>query len=108
MVSKKSVKFLSYLKYSSNSGDYDMIEADIVLGKLFNNGPVMPIMAHPPLTSSDLSLDSFLLQIKLFNLNNPIKMKGIKLDFKSIDVFEGALDTLKTAIPEVDRYFSIA
>uniref|UniRef100_A0A1A9V6V1 Menorin-like domain-containing protein n=1 Tax=Glossina austeni TaxID=7395 RepID=A0A1A9V6V1_GLOAU len=83
------------------NGDYDMIEADIVLGKVFNNSPVMPIMAHPPLTSSDLSLDSFLLQIKLFNLNNPIKMKGVKLDFKSIDVFEGALDTLKLVIPEM-------
>ncbi|KAL9928474.1 protein FAM151B isoform 1-T2 [Glossina fuscipes fuscipes] len=83
------------------NGDYDMIEADIVLGKLFNNGPVVPIMAHPPLTSSDLSLDSFLLQVKLFNLNSPIKMKGIKLDFKSIEVFEGALDTLKFAIPEM-------
>uniref|UniRef100_A0A1A9WDN6 Menorin-like domain-containing protein n=1 Tax=Glossina brevipalpis TaxID=37001 RepID=A0A1A9WDN6_9MUSC len=89
------------LLYEALNSDFDMIEADIVLGKLFNKGPDIPIMAHPPLTSSDLSLDSFLFQIKLFNKNYPKKTKGIKLDFKSIEVFEGALDILKVAIPEM-------
>lgn len=58
-------------------------------------------MAHPPETTSDLSLDSFLLQINDYNNNHPNKEKGVKLDFKSIEVFEGAMETLKKKIPEV-------
>uniref|UniRef100_A0A1A9WRH6 Menorin-like domain-containing protein n=1 Tax=Glossina brevipalpis TaxID=37001 RepID=A0A1A9WRH6_9MUSC len=85
------------------SHDIDMIEADIVLGKLLNNGSVLPIVAHPPLTSSDLSLDSLLLQVKLFNLHNPDKIKGIKLDFKSIEAFETALGSLRCTIPKMNH-----
>ncbi|XP_019895288.2 protein FAM151B isoform X2 [Musca domestica] len=81
--------------------DIDMIEADIVMGKINNTGPDMPVMAHPPANSSDISLDSFLQQIKIYNDENAEKMKGVKLDFKSIEVFEGALKTLEAKIPEM-------
>ncbi|KAM7354699.1 protein FAM151B isoform 3-T7 [Cochliomyia hominivorax] len=80
----------------------DFIEADIVLGKLNNTGADLPIMAHPPAKTSDLSLDSFLLQIKQYNDKHSKEMKkGIKLDFKSIEVFEGSLKTLQEKIPEM-------
>ena len=83
------------------SGNIDYIEADIVLGKLNNSGPDIPIMAHPPETTSDLCLDSFLLQINDYNSKYPDEKKGVKLDFKSIEVFEGAMETLKEKIPHV-------
>lgn len=86
-------------------GDIDMIEADIVLGKINNTGPDMPVMAHPPANSSDISLDSFLQQIEAYNKQHAQDMKGVKLDFKSIEVFEGALDTLQLKIPQVCRTF---
>ncbi|XP_073827383.1 protein FAM151B isoform X2 [Musca autumnalis] len=83
------------------NSDIDMIEADIVMGKINDTGPDMPVMAHPPANSSDISLDSFLEQIKLYNDEHKEKMKGVKLDFKSIEVFEGALKTLEAKIPEM-------
>lgn len=58
-----------------------MLEADIVLGKC-NNQSDIPIMAHPPASESDLSLDDFLFQV----INKTVN-KGIKLDFKSDDAF---------------------
>lgn len=39
-----------------------MIEADVSMGRLSSNpfeGPLIPVMAHPPLTISDLSLIDF-------------------------------------------------
>lgn len=72
------------------------------MGKLNNTGIDLPVMAHPPSKTSDLSLDSFLQQIKQYNDQHSLQdMKGVKLDFKSIEVFEGALQTLKEKIPEV-------
>lgn len=54
-------------------------------------------MAHPPVNTSDLSLDEFLTQIQEFNKAKELQnKKGVKLDFKSIDVFERSLDLLKT------------
>lgn len=63
-----------------------MLEADIVLGHLTgHDGPPIPIMAHPPATTSDLSLAEFLSTVAQYNnVNN--KQKGVKLDFKSIEV----------------------
>ncbi|XP_065358605.1 protein FAM151B [Calliphora vicina] len=86
---------------SALNSDIDFIEADIVMGTINNTGVDLPIMAHPPANTSDLSLDSFLLQIKNYNDNHTEKMKGVKLDFKSTEVFEGALSTLKEKIPEM-------
>lgn len=68
-------------------GEVAMLEADIVLGHLTgHDGPPIPIMAHPPATTSDLSLAEFLSTVAQYNnVNN--KQKGVKLDFKSIEVF---------------------
>lgn len=79
-----------------------MIEADIVLGKINGIGTDLPVMAHPPADTSDISLESFLRQIMSFNAEPAIeKMKGVKLDFKSIEVFEGSLDILSDLVPLV-------
>lgn len=61
-----------------------MLEADVIVGKLnTNNLTDIPIMAHPPATESDLSLENFL------DLNiHSNSTKGIKLDFKSNRAFE--------------------
>ncbi|GBO98683.1 Protein FAM151B [Eumeta japonica] len=83
--------------------EVDMIEADIVLGHLIgNDGPPIPIMAHPPATSSDLSLADFLYTIADHNAgaDNP---KGVKLDFKSIEAFEASQDQIAPfSKPEVN------
>lgn len=74
-----------------------MIEADIVFGHL-EGDPLkeqLPVMAHPPLNSSDISLESFLTQVLEFNNANPKeKQKGVKLDFKSTDVYQQSLPML--------------
>ncbi|XP_044733011.1 protein FAM151B isoform X2 [Chrysoperla carnea] len=78
-----------------SSNDVDMLEADVVLGVLIDN-PIskpFPIMGHPPNFISDLSLEKFLLTVFEFNQNQNVT-KGIKLDFKSIDVFEQSLEII--------------
>ncbi|KOB76696.1 Uncharacterized protein OBRU01_05300, partial [Operophtera brumata] len=66
-----------------------MLEADIVLGHVIGkeSGPPIPIMAHPPATTSDLALSDFLSTVAQYNNVNP-KQKGVKLDFKGIEAFE--------------------
>ncbi|XP_053683982.1 protein FAM151B isoform X2 [Sabethes cyaneus] len=80
-------------------GDIDFIEADIGLGYLDcdnENRNLIPIMAHPPATKSDLSLRSFLEQVHNFNsLADVNKVKGIKLDFKSIEAFEQSVQIIQ-------------
>ncbi|KAH8266633.1 hypothetical protein KR018_004793, partial [Drosophila ironensis] len=83
------------------SGDVNFIEADISLGKLNGEGEDVPVMAHPPANISDLTLAEFLNQIMEFNREHEGQEKGIKLDFKSIEVFEGSLDILDANIPNV-------
>ncbi|KAF9813243.1 hypothetical protein SFRURICE_019724 [Spodoptera frugiperda] len=68
-----------------------MLEADIVIGTVVGKeGPAIPIMAHPPATTSDLSLAEFLETVSQHNLkeSNPTSKKGVKLDFKSIEAYE--------------------
>ncbi|KAH8352286.1 hypothetical protein KR084_003166, partial [Drosophila pseudotakahashii] len=83
------------------TANIDFIEADIVLGKLNGEGEDMPVMAHPPAIISDLTLSEFLYQIMEFNRNHEGLEKGVKLDFKSIEVFEGSLDILDKNIPSM-------
>uniref|UniRef100_T1JIN1 Menorin-like domain-containing protein n=1 Tax=Strigamia maritima TaxID=126957 RepID=T1JIN1_STRMM len=70
-----------------------MLETDIssghVIGETTTN-PI-PIMAHPPATTSDISLQKWLLTVIEAN-----KSKGIKLDFKNISVVEESLILLKS------------
>jgi len=74
-----------------------MIEADIVYGYLFDDPSrqLRPIMGHPPATESDISLEEFLIQIYDFNNETSEEnRKGVKLDFKSTDVYESSLPML--------------
>lgn len=69
------------------------------MGTLINDptNTRQPIMAHPPAIVSDISLDKFLGQILDFNNEKEIQnKKGVKLDFKSIEAFEGSLTMLKS------------
>ena len=66
-----------------------MIEADVLFGHVTGgevHAGVRPIMAHPPAKHSDLTLERFLDRILQSDL-----AKGIKLDFKEMDVVEPAL-----------------
>ena len=64
-----------------------MIEADVSLGP-----ENVPIMAHPPANTSDLSLVQFL-EYVLASTESGAK-KGIKLDFKFLGVVEPSLQIL--------------
>ncbi|XP_076628711.1 protein FAM151B isoform X2 [Colletes latitarsis] len=63
-----------------------MLEADVSLG----NDTNVPIMAHPPATESDLTLQNFLQTVIDSNTT-----KGIKLDFKSIEAFNASKPLLE-------------
>ncbi|XP_012524870.2 protein FAM151B isoform X2 [Monomorium pharaonis] len=78
------------------SDDVMMLEADVVMGKLNNSTDIIPIMAHPPTTESDLSLEDFL------NISNN-GSKGIKLDFKSNEAFENSKPILIKLRPTLKR-----
>jgi len=69
------------------AGDDLMIEADVTLAET-SRYPV-PIMAHPPNNTSDLTLEDFLVEVVRSNC-----AKGIKLDFKSTRVVEPAFRVL--------------
>jgi hypothetical protein len=78
----------TFLLMISVAGDVSMLEADVVLGQIQGKeGPPIPVMAHPPDSSSDLSLSEFLSTVAHHNNVNS-KQKGVKLDFKTIEAFE--------------------
>lgn len=74
-----------------------MLEADVIYGKINGSGESIPIMGHPPAIQSDLSLEDFLTTTYNFNKdeNNRDVRKGVKLDFKSTEVFTKSIDLIK-------------
>lgn len=60
-----------------------------------NSNKDIPIMAHPPEVTSDLSLEEFLNTVADYNTKNANTTKGIKLDFKSIEAVEKSIGLLK-------------
>lgn len=83
-----------------------MFEADVLLGTLINgtSNETIPIMGHPPANTSDLSLEQFLSTVQLYNTHNVNHTRGIKLDFKSIEVFENSLPIIE---PLYDKVYAI-
>lgn len=70
-----------------------MLEADVSMS--CNSRYPVPIMAHPPAMTSDLTLDEWLLEVLRHN------GKGIKLDFKSTEVVEPACRVLARVFEQV-------
>ena len=86
------------LSEALKNDDIMMLEADVVLGKLntsTENDTKIPIMAHPPATESDLSLEDFLKNV----MSN--RTKGIKLDFKSIEAFDASKPKLENVRSDI-------
>ena len=68
-----------------------MLEADVLLqGQGTPNQTDIPIMAHPPDITSDITLESWINQVLAHS-----SPKGIKLDFKGTAVLEPAMQVLK-------------
>ena len=84
-----SIDCLRALLEKALNDDTMMIEADVSLGD--NNEP---IMAHPPANTSDLTLEDFI-KIVVNATENGAK-KGIKLDFKFIEVVPPSLKMLES------------
>lgn len=83
------------LAKSLNDSGIMMLEADVVLGTTPESPNQVPVMGHPPMNTSDLSLQEFLRSVVTHNTDNNATRKGVKLDFKSIGVYEKAIDSLK-------------
>ena len=75
-----------------------MIEADIQLGTVINDesGKRVPIMAHPPAKTSDLTFEEF-----IDTIIRSGKRKGVKIDFKDLEAVEDCLKHLKSRAAEV-------
>lgn len=62
---------------------------------MINDTLKQPIMAHPPNETSDITLEEFMRQIRGHNDQlTKDERKGVKLDFKSSDVFNSSLEIL--------------
>ncbi|ELT90991.1 hypothetical protein CAPTEDRAFT_222574 [Capitella teleta] len=73
------------------NSDLMMLEADVLLrGQGTPNQTDIPVMAHPPATDSDITLEEWVERVLSHHSN-----KGIKLDFKGTDVLEPALRILQ-------------
>lgn len=85
------------------TADINFIEADIVYGTLDDDPEQIkqPVMGHPPIDHSDISLESFLNQISAYNSHTTSK-KGVKLDFKSIQVFDASMKLLTSIWDKLD------
>lgn len=72
--------------------DINFLEADVSLGNVIGPNPEIsvPIMAHPPNKESDISLQNWIERVI-----NAETGKGVKLDFKSIEIVEPSLKILK-------------
>jgi len=81
---------------NSLEGKDMMIEADVSSGTIKGDDNVIPIMAHPPSKTSDLSLEQFLDCILDYHIP-----KGIKLDFKNIEVVESALKIIQLKMNKI-------
>eukprot|EP00124_Ichthyophonus_hoferi_P005171 Ihof_evm1s690 gene=Ihof_evmTU1s690 len=77
-------KLEAALKSSTN-----FLEADVLM-----HSTKGPIMAHPPATDSDLTLNDFLNEVMSYNRNMSSLKKAIKLDIKTQDALELLLDML--------------
>ena len=72
-------------------GDIMMLEADVLLqGQGTPNQTDIPIMAHPPDITSDITLEEWINEVLAHS-----SQKGIKLDFKGTAVLEPAMKVLE-------------
>ncbi|XP_031459249.1 protein FAM151B [Phasianus colchicus] len=72
-----------------------MVEADVLL-RGGRGGDGDPVMAHPPETDSDITLQEWLQEMVGTD-------KGIKLDFKSLDAVRPSLELLQLVKPCLER-----
>lgn len=78
------------LKESLSNDAIMMLEADVSL----IGDDITPMMAHSSTDKSDLSLEEFI-QKTISNNNNNKNKKGIKLDFKTFEVFNASVQILQ-------------
>ncbi|XP_022646913.1 protein FAM151B-like isoform X1 [Varroa jacobsoni] len=86
------VKLINALK----SDVVDFIEGDVLLGNLagHSSDARVPIMAHPPDTTSDILFSEWIRLVKESRTS-----KGIKVDFKDFDAVESCLSDIAITIP---------
>lgn len=75
------------------TGPTHMLEADIIMR---GRDPREPIMAHPPETDSDITLNDWLEAVKTHD-------KGLKLDFKSLDAVSPSVVLLGQVLGDFSR-----
>jgi len=95
------------LKIALLDNEVTAIEADIVLGLIEDektkdvSSIIEPIMAHPPVSVSDLSFTGFINRCMKYSKDcTRQQQKHLKLDFKDVESIDPALDILKKSITE--------
>ncbi|RXG59566.1 hypothetical protein Avbf_13313 [Armadillidium vulgare] len=90
-----AINSMSLLEEAISDELYMMLEADVSKGRLKNEttSKEIPIMAHPPETMSDLSLQMFIDEV--IKANEEGKKIGVKLDFKNLDIVLQSLEILR-------------
>ena len=82
-----------------------MIEANVALGDLIDGSQQnVTIVALPPVSTSDLTLNEFLSRIIEHNVNktDPKTKVGFKLEFKSTDALEEGIRVLQQSYAQVE------
>ncbi|XP_032778711.2 protein FAM151B [Daphnia magna] len=82
---------------NSIRGNAMIIEGDVSMGSIDSrDGMDLPIMAHPPLKTSDLSLTEF-----VDTVLHSKTSKGMKFDFKQLEVVEPSFKIIKSRANEM-------
>ncbi|XP_015906196.1 uncharacterized protein [Parasteatoda tepidariorum] len=81
------------------AGAIDFLEADVSMGYIDEKdvGLPVPVMAHPPDTLSDITLEEWIDTVITKDAG-----KGVKLDFKSIHVVEPSLRILQARASQIN------
>jgi hypothetical protein len=83
------------LKAALENDEINAIECDIMMGHGDYSLMAVPILSHPPIRQSDLTLSHFLSLVKLIGSDGrPILQKHIKLDFKEISALAPSLNQI--------------
>ncbi|XP_069989992.1 protein FAM151B isoform X2 [Penaeus vannamei] len=90
------------LQSSIDNATIMMLEADVSPRRLIGQSPDdphIPIMAHPPYETSNLSLEMWIDEVIKANENG--KNKGAKLDFKSLSIVKYSLEILRNRTEKI-------
>ena len=86
---------IAKLKAALEDDEITAIECDIMMGHGDSSKMAVPILSHPPIRQSDLTLSHFLSLVSSIGSDGrPVLQKHIKLDFKEIEALAPSLNQI--------------